>query len=117
MSHTERNKKLNRAVTYHDDGSRTLYQGDEVVAGGVDADTAHRWFHGLVVAPLHSDAHETAPSLDDMLDAVAQQLSVEIAAYMSYAVDNPDALTAMYNATKRGVRRSAFGHVLTRAAW
>lgn len=89
------NKKLNRTVHYHDDGTRTLYQGDEVVAEGVSVDEAHRWFHG---EERHEDP--VPPNVDEMIDAVAAKLKAEMADYMLWAVDNPEGLLAMYRAKR-----------------
>jgi hypothetical protein len=115
---TMENKKLGRKVDFISQGERAmLYERDGEgwhLIAVVDRPDAHNWFHGYT-SPL--DPPEIKPGLDEMLEAIAAQLQGEMKVYMEWALDNEDALHAMYNVCKG---RSRFDHAqprLTRASW
>lgn len=95
------NKRLGRTVQYFDDGSRTLFQGNEVIAEGVDVDTAHRWFHGNETI---YDPPEIAPTVDDMIDTVAEQMKKDMAFWMDWALADEANLASLHSQvqSKRG---------------
>jgi hypothetical protein len=109
---TMENKKLGRRVDFIDRGERAmLYERDGkywTLLTVVDRADAHNWFHGHS-SPL--DPPELQPTVDDMIDAVGAELKREMAALMEWALDNPEGLRGMYNATKSKDRP------LVRAAW
>lgn len=112
--HRQHNKKLGRCVEYLEGGERCLVytferdRPDEMVLKGeVTRDEAHRWIHGT---ESPGDAPEIAPTADEMIDAVADALKKEMSDYMDWGISSEEALTAMWNAVRRGKK-------LTRGWW
>lgn len=109
MSPDQINKKLDRRVVYHEDGSRSLLEHStgRVIDANATSEIAHRWLHGK---ERHDDPPTVAPTFDEMEAVIASKLTEEMGAYMNWALDHPEQMQAMYNAAKAERR-------LVRACW
>jgi hypothetical protein len=102
------NKRLGRAVEYLEEDVNLFVPdniGGWVLKAVVSRPEAHRWFNGL---ESFDDAPE--PTVDEIIDTVADELKREISVLMDWALDNPEGLKGMYNAVRGG-------RTLVRAAW
>jgi hypothetical protein len=99
------NKKLKRAVKYtvppNTDGTpaRAIYtvndRGDFEFVAIVSIEEAHRWLHGREVAQ-----DVGAPSIDVMLEAIANKLREDVERIMLECASNEFWLTDMYRRSK-----------------
>lgn len=116
-----KNKRLKRGADYSNPTSIGLYDLDDKgevaqYRGHVSREAAHIWLHGNEGATSEPGI---APTVDEMIDAVAAQLKAEMVRYMEWALDSEDALRGMYRAlgSKPPMHIGTGSFRLTRAKW
>lgn len=98
MAHSARNKRLDRTVIYHGNGKTcTLLRGVEAITTIASRDEAHRWLHGIE-SLAEKDAG--APTIDEMLDAIAAKLQEDCKRIMLACSESESWLLDMYSRTK-----------------